>query len=404
MPSLSPKQENIIRQYFAEKPKILILEGAVRSGKTYINNLLFYFLLQSTANEGKRYIITGHTSSSIRRNVLDPFNDTFGTNIKITNVDNSFSLWGNTIFCFGTDKADSYKHLTGMTADGWYANEITLQHENSVLEAFARTSGENARILWDTNPDWPAHPIKMNYIDQNGDKLESGGLRIRSHHFTIDDNPFLPAEYVENLKKSTPPGMWYERKINGQWVMGEGVVYDLFDTNMHLENDEPLPEWLKYRSIDFGFNNPFVCLWGAKDDDDCLHIYDEHYKAEKGLKYHAAEINRRKGEWARTVADHDRQDRYELADLGIHTNPAKKDVSTGIQKVVDRLIIKENGKPRLVIHRRCVNLIREMGTYAWAPMTGNQVRKEEPLKINDHCVDALRYMVMEIDHGGFILI
>ncbi|OLS31890.1 MAG: hypothetical protein HeimAB125_14520, partial [Candidatus Heimdallarchaeota archaeon AB_125] len=183
-----------------ETPKITILEGAVRSGKTFLNNLLFYSEVRKHTGAGYHYIITGHTVSSIKRNVLEPLSEQFDKDTKISS-DGSFTLSGNTVHCFGADKAHSYKTMTGMTAHGWYGNEVTLQHPNTITEAFNRCSGEDARIFWDTNPDYPEHPIKINYVDKSGELLSNEQLWIKSWHFELDDNPFLPAEYVENIKR-----------------------------------------------------------------------------------------------------------------------------------------------------------------------------------------------------------
>ncbi|KKK67075.1 hypothetical protein LCGC14_2957680, partial [marine sediment metagenome] len=158
--------------------------------------------------KGMNALLTGHTVGSIKRNVLEPMNSQFGMNIKLTSTDSRVPMFGNNVYCFGADKADSYKAMTGMTADIWYGNEITLQHENSIQEAFQRTSGDDSQIFWDTNPDYPHHPIKRNYIDHSGERLSDGSLWIQSWHFQIDDNPNLDPMYVESLKKSTPEGMW----------------------------------------------------------------------------------------------------------------------------------------------------------------------------------------------------
>jgi len=396
----------ILTQYARERPKILILEGAVRSGKTFINNALFYKEVRTHTGAGRKYIITGHTIGSIKRNVIEPMNDEFGLSLKLSNQENSLPLYGNTVYCFGGDKADSYKTMTGMTAAGWYGNEVTLQHTNTIQEAFNRTSGHDSHIIWDTNPDFPEHPIKTDYIDLSGERLSNGQLRVQAWHFTIDDNPTLDKMYVENLKRSTPPGMWYDRKINGMWVAAEGLVYDMFDVNTHVIDDGfPIPDdWPRYRAIDFGFNNPFVCLWGAVDGDGRLYIYDEHYEAGRLMKYHAEQINQRTERIENTVSDHERQEREELHDLGVITNAAYKDVEHGIQKVAERFTVQKDGKPRLFIKRKCRNVIRELGVYVWKTATDGQPKKEEPLKVNDHTPDALRYLTMEVDRGSFIIV
>ncbi len=375
-----------------------IMEGAVRSGKTVLNNVLFYSTVRGNTGKGLHYIITGHTLGSIKRNVLDSIAEQFGVNTTVGTT-GTFDLWGNHIHCFGADKADSYKAITGMTAHGWYGNEVTLQHENSIRECFNRCSGEDARIWWDTNPSYPQHPVKTDYIDKSGERLSNGRLRIQSWHFSLGDNPYLPAEYVENLKANTPQGMWYERAINGAWVAAEGLVYALFDREVHVvEPFAPPADWKRVRAIDFGYTNPFVCLWGAVDYDGRLYIYDEHYKAGALIEEHAQEIHKR-GAVSWTVADHDAQERAELNAKGVPTTAAIKEVSLGLQRVAERLVVQPDGYPRLFVSGNCVNLLREFGQYVWEPPKDGKAVKEEPRKENDHTMDGLKYMVATLDKG-----
>jgi phage terminase large subunit len=290
--------------------------------------------------------------------------------------------------------------MTGMTAQGWYGNEVTLQHEFTIQEAFTRISGPDARVLWDTNPDYPEHPIKLEYINKSGERLSTGRLRVQSWHFSIDDNPHLPYDYVENLKATTPRGMWYDRRIKGLWVAAEGLVYELFDRAVHVVKPFIVPEgWQRYRAIDFGYTNPFVCLWGAVDYDGRLYIYDEHYRTQTLIADHATAIRGRPGDFLATVADHDAQERAELNQEGIGTLPARKDVALGIQRVAERLVVQPDGYPRLFISGNCVNLIRELGKYSWEERKADKPVKEEPRKIDDHAADALRYMIMQLDEG-----
>ena len=398
MADLSPKQWAILSHYRRERPKHLILEGAVRSGKTWLNNVLFYLEVRGRTGEGLHYIVTGHTLGSVKRNVLDPLSEMFGVSTK-TDSAGTFDLWGNHIHCFGADKADSFKAVTGMTAHGWYANEATLQHENTIQEAFSRLSGDDARVFWDTNPDYPEHPVKVQYIDKSGERLSSGRLRLQSWHFDLTDNPYLPPDYIESLRASTPPGMWFDRRVKGLWVAAEGLVYELFDRNVHVVPQfVPPAGWQRVRAVDFGFTNPFVCLFGAVDYDGRLYIYDEHYQAGALIGHHAKEIHRRgDAEW--TIADHDAQERAELAQCGVQTRPANKDVSLGIQRVAERLVVQPDRRPRLFIAANCVNLLRELTKYVWETRKDDKPIKEEPRKVDDHAVDALRYLVMALDDG-----
>lgn len=390
---LSTKQREVIRYWRDNRPLVLVNEGAVRSGKTVVNNILFFRHVLYFLDRGVDFIITGHTVPALVRNVLQPLSDMFGIDTKLSSY-NQFEMFGNRVSCFGGDNRDAYKAMTGMTAYGWYGNEVSLQHENTIQEAFNRCSGEGFCILWDTNPDYPEHPIKRNHIDKSGERLPDGRERVHAVHWELADNPFLPVEYVDNLKRSTPPGMWYDRAIRGLWTAAEGLIYEGFHPTTHVCDPFDIPpDWQRVAAIDLGFDNPFVCLWGAVDHDGRLYITGEHYESHRLLSYHAEQIRRGPAtSWI--VRDHDAQEGAELEEKGVYTIPAQKDVLSGIQKVAERMVVQADGRPRIIVSRTCDNLIRELGHYRWKP--GG--KKEEPIKEDDHACDALRYMVMELEY------
>lgn len=68
--------------------------------------------------------------------------------------------------------------------------------------------------------------------------------------------------------------------------------------------------------------------------------------------------------------------------------PAENDVSIGIQRVQKILTYLV-----MSISEKQENLIREMGTYEYDPKS-IESGKEKPMKIDDHCCDAWRYLVM----------
>ena len=67
---------------------------------------------------------------------------------------------------------------------------------------------------------------------------------------------------------------------------------------------------------------------------------------------------------------------------------AKNDVALGISRVQKFLSFK-----KILVSTSQKMLIREMGLYQYDEKS-IQKGKEEPLKVNDHCEDALRYLIM----------
>jgi phage terminase large subunit len=137
------------------------------------------------------------------------------------------------------------------------------------------------------------------------------------------------------------------------------------------------------------------------------------------VEEHAAAINRHsEGEtYEVTVADHDAEDRATLERKGIRTRRARKDVSPGIQAVQSRLKVNPTTKkPRLFIMRgalveedaalrearKPLCTADEFDGYIWQPGADGRPLKEQPLKVNDHGMDMLRYSVMYADNTSAV--
>ena len=369
-------------------------QGQLVQGKTFVQILKWYTYIYSSP-DGCLLLMSGKTAESLYDNVIrelvaiNPSDIIMHRNplrlyVKSKNIE---------IACADTHNESSWGRIQGKTVCGWLADEITQAPKNFVKMAQSRCRGEGKiwPKFWTCNPDMPEHYIMQEYI-MNSD------IDVKIWEFTMDDNPVLSKEYVDELKSSYS-GIFYDRYILGKWVHAEGMVYDEYVRSTHIVDQFEIPEhWRKCRSIDYGYTNPFVCLWGTIDSDGRLFIYDEHYQSKQLMEYHATEIKKRTGNFEFTVADHDAQDNAELRSYDIYTKNAKKEVIAGIQAVKNRFKILEDNKPRLYITNNCVNLIREVGLYRWQTIKkGNE--KEEPTKENDHAMDSLRYMVMELDKG-----
>ena len=53
------------------------------------------------------------------------------------------------------------------------------------------------------------------------------------------------------------------------------------------------------------------------------------------------------------------------------------------------------------IFETCKHTIQEMTAYKWAEGTETRDAKDEPLKVNDHTVDALRYSIFGVEGAGY---
>jgi len=206
------------------------------------------------------------------------------------------------------------------------------------------------------------------------------------------------------------------RLLEGKPAMAEGAIYAEWDDSIHLiDKFDPPSDWRRFRAIDFGYTNPFVCQWWAVDNDDRLYLYREIYHTRRTVRAHCEQINElSKDEHIEaTICDHDAEDRATLRENGIYNIAAKKSISVGIEKVIERLKMRDDGRPGLYIMRdalvetdQSLKTLRmpvctqeEIPGYVWA----NSKTKEIPVKKDDHGVDAERYMVMHLARGGVFL-
>lgn len=268
------------------------------------------------------------------------------------------------------------------------------------------------QIVADTNPDKPTHWLKL--------RCDAGKTRlIESRH---EDNPLL---YDSTKRTYTPRGKVYIAKLDalsgarklrlrfGRWAQAEGVVYPEYDSAVHLIDRFEIPaDWRRIRVVDFGYINPFVCAWWGIDPDGRMYRYREIYMTQRTVRVHAAQINAlSEGESIEaTICDHDAEDRATLQENGIPTIPARKEISSGLEAVRERLKASGDGRPRMYFLRdslvevdtelaeakKPVCTEQEFDGYVWPNKPGD--KGENPMKADDHGMDMTRYATVYVDN------
>ena len=99
----------------------------------------------------------------------------------------------------------------------------------------------------------------------------------------MDDNLSL-SEDTRQRYRSMYSGVFFQRFIQGLWVIAEGAIYkDAWDDDQNLFGDDKL-EWIRmnkdrmrrYIAIDYGTVNPMVFL-DIYDDGDVAWVVREYY-------------------------------------------------------------------------------------------------------------------------------
>lgn len=260
---------------------MLINHGAKRSGKTVLNNDLFLMELKRVRQIADTldiarpmYILAGVSSKTIQNNILTEIYNKYGITFKF-DKHGSFTFKGVKIVQAYTGTIAGLGGIRGMTAFGAYINEASLAREEVFKEIISRCSGEGARILVDTNPDNPTHWLLNDYI-KNDDE------NILSFQYSLDDNTFLGERYIKNIKTSTPQGMFYQRDILGNWVAGEGIIYQAFaDDTKKFETERQFNFETINIGVDFGGNkskHAFCCTGITKGYKELITLASEKHE------------------------------------------------------------------------------------------------------------------------------
>jgi len=230
------------------------------------------------------------------------------------------------------------------------------------------------------NPIDEMHWIKTELIDKD--------KSVIVHHSTYKDNAFCPKDYaklLEDLQNQDPN--YYRIYVLGEWGRLENVIY----SNWQIAELPDKSKWSAWcYGQDYGFTNPAALLkvvisQGKLYWDECLY--------QSGLT-NADIIERMTHEdKADVYADSAEPDRIEeIHRAGWNIYPANKDVKMGID------VCK---RQTIYITPRSVNTIKEVKGYA-RKKDKNGVVLEEPIKFNDHAVDAGRYGTLGItERFGF---
>ena len=187
----------------------------------------------------------------------------------------------------------------------------------------------------------------------------------------------------------------------------DNAVFGDFDETLHVAPLDYDPNLPLYRTIDFGFVNPFVCLWIQVDRDGVIRVIDEYVRRRATIDAHADVVKKRtpchEQRVAATFCDPAGAARgdvtgtsaiKELHGHGIRVRYRKSGILEGLE-LIRRALRSGDGTSSMIISPRCVRLIEAMRCYHY-PDSAKSLHTELPEKdgVYDHPIDALRYFAV----------
>jgi len=382
---MSDKQ---LQSYAESSARINIWQGAVRSGKSYAS--MVRFLKECIDGPKGDFLLSGRTEKTVRQNIISFFQDLLGPLCVYRIGKGELYINNRRIQVVGASDERAEGKIRGATFSCAYVDEASIIPESYFKMILSRLSVNDAKIFVTTNPDTPFHWLKKDFIDR-ADELD-----LKVFTFQLDDNPILSKKYKNALKKEYS-GLWYQRFIEGKWVLAEGVIFDFFDPELHCIDRVPKVADSYICSIDYGTNNPCAFALIGYDPDTLPNIWlEKEYYWDSKVKERQKTDADFASDLKKFIEGYPVTRFYIDPSAASFKNELKKQ---GFRNLIDADNEVLNGlrfhstllsQGTFKIHRSCKNTIKEYSSYSWNP-TSERLGIDKPLKSNDHCMDAIRY-------------
>jgi phage terminase large subunit len=349
---------------YKEGYRRIINQGSTRSSKTFS---IVQLLIRIALSNKKEISIVSPSLPHLKMGAMKDFLDIMEDweiyrEEDFHRTDSIYTFpTGATIQFFGAEDA---RRVRGPGRDILYINEANLVPEKSYKQMALRTK---ETVFLDFNPA-DDYSYVYDLIDQDGSKFI---------HSTYKNNlGNLPKEVVEEIE-----GLQNADHNLGLRGSSEHTIY----THWHLCESLPGRGEVWY-GLDFGFKNPTSLVKIELFEGI---IYAEEILYQSGLTTNDLIDELRILGLGRSVeifADcAEPKTIEEISRAGFNVKESDKDVREGIRMVA--------GHP-LRITQGSANVIKEIKNYKWKLDKDDRVvSPEQPVKFNDHAMDAIRYAV-----------
>jgi len=322
---------------------------------------------------------------------------------------------GSTVyFRYIESKKDARKY-NGRSIDWIGVDELTRHEEESIqilLSCLRSPKGFPPRFRGTCNPEGIGFSwVKERYIlaTNYGEKTiidPVTGNRIVFIPAKVYDNPVLMlndpayARRLENL-----PSDLRKAYLEGDWDVFVGQYFTEYRRELHVIQPFELPStWRRFRSIDWGFNDPSAVYWHCIGPDRHIYTYRELYANQLIGSELAAQIIDLTGNeeidytvaspdlWAKRGGEHMHGESIAetIANSGVPLRRADNARIIGWQRMREFLSIASDDKPWWQIFSTCNNLVRTL------PAAIHDDHKVEDIhsKCEDHALESCRYFLL----------
>ena len=379
-----------IDQAYKNNYKGIVLPGGTRSSKTI--SALQWLILYCKKNTGKEIVIGRDSLVNLRRTILKDFQalcygyngfTPMNSNMRLSKSEFTVSLNGNNITFIGMK--DDPMRVHGLASDIFFINEAI-----NIPKVTFDNLEQRCREFWilDCNPSEPnSYVYNLKMRDD-----------VKEFRSTYLDNPFLTdvqvkkIESYEPTEKNDQQGTTDERKWT---IYGKGEVYkgkEIIFPKWKTYKDDPFGNDYIFYGMDWGFNDPLVCIKLIIDGKD-LYVREIIYGSNIEDFQEVINVLLREPE----IRDHktyvvcDTSEPRSIITLqkgGVPAMKAKKpsgSIIDGIRKV---------NEYNIFVHEDSKNIMNEFNNYKYKIDERTETVLDIPVDKDNHACDSIRYPLL----------
>lgn len=317
---------------------------------------------------------------------------------RVNRSDKTIILPNGAVFLFqGMDDPEKIKSIKGLSDVVMEeASEFTHNDYTQLTLRLREPKHKARQIFCMFNPVSKLNWTYTTWFDPNAEYDKS---RVAIHQSTYKDNKFLDADNIKTIEelKNTNPA-YYKIYTLGEFATLDKLIFPYFETRRLNPDDHKLRPLTDYFGLDYGFiNDPSAFMHIKLDmENKRLYVMDEFVK--KGLLNNQLAQQIKSMGYSKEVITADSAEKKSIAEMqrdGIERiRPALKGPDSIIQGV--QFLQQFDW----IVDDRCVKTIEELQNYTYIKDKKTDEYTNKPIDAYNHCIDAIRYAVEEVNGHG----
>lgn len=381
---LNIEGSNVLKKNLLCDKKIIINRGGTRSTKSYsVSQIAVIWLLTgrfgNVCDESGTFSIVRKWFPSLRATTVKDFIDileqTGVAHLVDHNKNEKEFRYGKRVVDYFS--VDNETKIRGRKRNHLFVDEANELNKDEWQQLIFRTSG---RIFLALNPSNPEHFIKKDLEDIRQHKEKDVEVIVS----TYNDNPFLDDSIRKEITmlRDTDATLWSVYGA-GEWGAIEGLVFKNFMPCESMSGD------LLGYGLDFGYSNDPTAFVEVRMTGGELYVKTLIYErglTNQDISKRFTELNVDKTKWIIGDSAEPKSIEELYRDGWRNIEPAKK----GRDSVLNSIDILRRYKINYVVNDA---IAKELMTYKFKTDKNGNVT-EQPIDMNNHAIDALRYFAL----------